>query len=126
MVYFRQSKLLRFVVALIMLWACGMILAKGHILTQTIPNRLALVSMVMALLVVGWRVNQHATRPDHAPDKWLCIMVVAMVPIYAVCSTVKLLIPGPEHHWHRQSLEAAKEIYEAVVLHDFLELMYHC
>ena len=54
----------------------------------------------------------------------LVLSICAMVPLYAVASNIKLHMRGAEHKLSRQLLDAAKECYEAVVLYDFLELMY--
>ena len=54
----------------------------------------------------------------------LVLSICAMVPLYAVASNIKLHLRGEEHVLSRQLLDAAKECYEAVVLYDFLELMY--
>jgi hypothetical protein len=87
------------------------------------PVRVSAAAAVAATAVIGKLVKEHVDEPNDDGSSVLVIAIVAMVPLYAWASALKIMLP-PDYTTYRSVLEAVKECYEAVVLHDFLALMY--
>eukprot|EP00614_Pseudopedinella_elastica_P020166 CAMPEP_0172648100 /NCGR_PEP_ID=MMETSP1068-20121228/241096_1 /TAXON_ID=35684 /ORGANISM="Pseudopedinella elastica, Strain CCMP716" /LENGTH=87 /DNA_ID=CAMNT_0013462407 /DNA_START=171 /DNA_END=431 /DNA_ORIENTATION=- len=83
---------------------------------------------ISATLVVGQLIYSHLKNYKEEGSTALTIYILAMVPLYAWVSTLKLFLQDAEftstEKFECKFLDASKEVYEAVVLHDFLELMY--
>lgn len=86
--------------------------------------RCALGAAAFSTVVAGQQALNHLSRAvdSSAP---LVVTIVCLCPVYAWASAIKLLLPGQVFGLHRHVLDAAKEVYEAVVLNDLLKLMYH-
>ena len=119
-----QTQCLRIAIVTALIWIIGVCFLNGMDsgATDLWAVRLAIGSWIISMLVIGSLIHKHVMSPK--PDSWLVISIITMVPIYSLCSCLKLLLPGEEFDTTRASLEAVKEVYEAVVLYDFLELMY--
>jgi len=84
------------------------------------------LSTVVFVLILSQHGQKFESSPPEAKEASLLVIAIcAMVPLYAFASALKLLLPGDEFALSRALIEGAKECYEAVVLHDFLELMYN-
>ena len=80
-------------------------------------------------------VEHRLAHQETSKERMLIEIIILMLPIYAVCSFVALLLSDDDEQVESKEtaedllpveklLEAVKEIYEAIVLHEFLELMY--
>jgi len=83
------------------------------------------LATLMSIIIVGRMCWRHSHSEESKREKALIEAILLMLPLYAVCSFCSLLLSEmPERKSIVELLEATKEIYEAVVLHEFLELMY--
>ena len=86
---------------------------------------LSAVGTLLSIIIVAQVCWRHSHSKESQREKALIEAILLMLPLYAVCSFMVLLLsemPSAANVIHL--LEATKEIYEAVVLHEFLELMY--
>lgn len=95
-------------------------------ITSNMLVSLSGMGVLVCLIISARMIIEHfRNREEALQEKMLIEGIIFMLPIYALCSFLALLLSemeGKQHTIHL--LEAIKEIYEAVTLQLFLELMF--
>jgi hypothetical protein len=88
----------------------------SHILLYSVSGGCVLATCVLTM-VLGCRHLQNWADPV---GQRLTLRVVALLPIYSLCSLASLLLPRLFIYF-----DSVRELYEAYVLHQFVLLMLH-
>lgn len=90
----------------------------------TLPwETLALTAAAVATVISCFFIGQHLL---HNKNKWEvkipALMIISMVPVYAICSGLSLLVTMEEHNF-AVPLSAFREFYESLVLVAFMQFI---
>jgi len=81
------------------------------------------VFTALSIILSGVLIWRHLTAYSNPKQQRLIIVIILMVPLFAIDSYVGMLeVQGAE--WIVMILDAVKECYEAIVIWAFLQLMY--
>lgn len=94
-----------------------------NISTQFLAEGVASFCTLVATVLSSYLIYLHVQNWTKPVQQQSIILIIGMVPIFAIDSLISMIeLNAPE--WFLTSLDSFKEIYEAVVIYQFLLLMY--